>query len=178
MSNLKEVSTQRLSTDWTQPMVWLLSTTVSVTLKSQPVNHCRPFTVPACQVWFCHSLLLLLLLPFRPEQKWFATASHLLIVTGVQQKKKKKQTLNVVLHRHPNCDATSLENREESAECPRWTNTGAFAVFIIQSFPGNIKIKHKHVKSSILNVDCYLETKDICWHENPNPLLTTAQVTF
>lgn len=91
-------------------------------------------------------------------------------------KVKKKQKQNFVLHRHPKCD-TSFENCEESAVCPRWTAIGAFSVYITE-FPGNMKINHKCIKSSILNIDCYLETKDICWHENPNPLLTTAQVTF
>lgn len=139
MSNLKEVWTQRICTDWTQPKVRLLSTTVSVTIKSLQALQCRhvkfdlPFIIIASfSTW---TELMRHSKPFA-ERYWSAA------------KVKKKQKQNFVLHQHPRCDTTSFENCEESAVCPRWTAIGAFSVYIIE-FPGNMKIKHKCIKSSI-----------------------------
>lgn len=174
MSNLKEVSTQRLCTDWTQPMMWLQSTTVSVTIKSQPVNHCRPFTVPACQVWFAIYYYCFLFNLNRSDSPQQAICWLLLDCSKSEEETKTEL-----------CAPSTSELwcniiREPWGIC--WMSKvdkhGCICSFHNTEFLGNIKIKHKHLKSSILNVDCYSETKDICWHENPNLLPTTAQVTF
>lgn len=139
MSNLKEGWTQRIRTNWTQPVMAPLSSTVSVTIKSQPVNllqtlQCRHV------IWLDdYCFLLNLNRSDAPQQ----ALTRLLLECRYKVKKRQHQMQQGL-------------RTGRNLLCVRGGQT-----LVHFQFQGNVKVIQKDTKRSISNVDCYLGTNNL-----------------